>query len=138
MASSKNQRSVSRDVSGLSDMSPSQPGMNVPSMMLIKPKCADIFIDLLLNDQLFKIKDLVKIACENLMIISEGIYNSKQTFSPREVTSARDAPRYNDQSGIEDLNQSSAAVREHLLKRPYLKKLIKIHQQLRQSGDTEN
>jgi len=89
-------------------MSPRTPSAG-QSHLLLKPKCADIFVDLLQNDQLLKVESLALIAADHLRMVTEGCYNKKDGArqAAHEIGSARDAPRYNDNSGIEELTPHS-------------------------------
>mmetsp|Transcript_11278 Transcript_11278/g.17094 ORF Transcript_11278/g.17094 Transcript_11278/m.17094 type:complete len:94 (+) Transcript_11278:2483-2764(+) len=80
------------------------------SFLIVKPKCADIFLDLLLNDQLIKIHPLVQVCCKYLKILSDSIYSNSQPRRAGDVLSSRtsEAPvRYNHISGMEELHQAS-------------------------------
>ena len=86
---------------------------------ILKTKCVDMLIELLMNEQIFKIGELVDHVISILIRITNSIY----------VPAPKDQKK-KDVKSVPALTNESLTIKEHLLKKIHLKKLLVVHYRL--------
>ena len=81
--------------------------------MLVKPKIVDMLIEIIQNETLSKKARLVDIVITNIEKLTQSLYNGKKP-------AAKETP-------IPCLSEASLLIKDHLLKKAHLRKLLIIH-----------
>jgi len=92
----------------------------------MKTKCIDMLIELLMNEQIFKISNLVENVISILVRITNSIY--VQVAAPKDPKLAKQNQKQD--LTVPALADISLTIKEHLLKKIHLKKLLIIHYRL--------